>query len=137
MTAPAEIRQLAAALYNLEWEADLYATPHNDVTSTYEGRARRLLGSEWMQSVNTRAAEESTKHPRRTVSSARQSLNLAEASAVLGIPIATAYRLVDEGTYPVPVRKAGRRWVIPVHPLAEFLHTDEAAVIEAASLRHD
>jgi hypothetical protein len=39
------VRALAAALYRLEWEADLYATPRGATTERYERRARRLTAA--------------------------------------------------------------------------------------------
>lgn len=43
--------RLAADLYRLEWEADLYATPRGPVTEKYEARANRLI------------AAQNTRHP--------------------------------------------------------------------------
>lgn len=38
-------RRLAAALYRLEWDADLYATPRGRETERYERRAQRLAAA--------------------------------------------------------------------------------------------
>jgi len=42
---------LAAALYRLEWDADLYATPRGGYTERYERRADRLLASPALDAV--------------------------------------------------------------------------------------
>lgn len=40
-----DVRDVATALYRLEWQADLYATHRGSATERYESRARRLLAS--------------------------------------------------------------------------------------------
>jgi len=57
--------------------------------------------------------------------------NLELASACLGISRPTAYRLIDSGTYPVPPRRVGRLWSIPVVPLLEFLGFDHDDAVQA------
>lgn len=42
---PDSARILAADLYALEWDADLYATPRSATTERYENRAHRLLAT--------------------------------------------------------------------------------------------
>lgn len=50
--------ELAAALYRLEWDADLYFPPRSLVTVSYERRAERLLASDWLARVKAEAAAE-------------------------------------------------------------------------------
>lgn len=48
-------------------------------------------------------------------------VTLSEAARCLGISMPTAYRLVDQGEFPVTVRRVGGRYAIPSLPLLEFL----------------
>lgn len=48
-------------------------------------------------------------------------ISLREAATVLGISDATAYRLAEQGEFPVPLLRAGRRYLVPTQPLIEAL----------------
>lgn len=51
-------------------------------------------------------------------------LTVAQAAAVLGMSDTTAYRLIDEHTFPVPVYRIGSRWKIPAGPLTALIDGD-------------
>lgn len=46
-----EVQALAKALYALEWDADLYATPRGPTTDLYEARATRLMRSAYWKDL--------------------------------------------------------------------------------------
>ncbi len=47
--------------------------------------------------------------PEATETLPASTLTLTEAAAILGIPIRTAYRLVQQGDFPVPTLRVGGR----------------------------
>lgn len=54
----------------------------------------------------------------------RLTVTLKEASAALGIPMGTAYQLLARGEFPLPTRKVGRRYLIAVAAVHEFLGSE-------------
>jgi excisionase family DNA binding protein len=52
-------------------------------------------------------------------------LTVAEAAELLGISAPTAYRLIDRGEFPVPVRKLGQRFRISRVQLERWAAGDE------------
>src|SRR2546423_2713114 len=61
--------------------------------------------------------------------------DIVTAGAVLGIGRTTAYRLARSGQFPVPVLKAGNRYLVPVAHLLAAVGI-EATVPEANRDRH-
>lgn len=67
------LEELAAELYRLEWDANLYDTPRGEATRLYESRAARLIMKGWkspgefsgLDFANEILAEEVDKHQRR------------------------------------------------------------------------
>lgn len=57
----------------------------------------------------------------------RQTITLPEFGQAMGIPRSTVYALARAGRLPVPVRKIGRRLLIPKAALERFLATDDGA----------
>ena len=52
---------------------------------------------------------------------APQTMSLDELAKVLDIGRNSAYRAASEGTLPVPVYRAGRRWIVPREPVERLL----------------
>jgi hypothetical protein len=51
--------------------------------------------------------------------------DLVTAASVLGIGRTSAHELARAGTFPVPVLRLGRRYVVPVAPLLRLLGVDD------------
>ncbi|MFF9198785.1 helix-turn-helix domain-containing protein [Streptomyces sp. NPDC014779] len=58
-------------------------------------------------------------------------VGLGTAAAVLSLGRSTAYRLAREGSFPCPLRKVGRRYVVRTSDLMRHLHIQDVRV------RHD
>jgi excisionase family DNA binding protein len=54
-------------------------------------------------------------------------LPFTEAAAYLGIPERTAYRLLANGEFPVPVLKVGRRRLVSRQLLEQFVNGEQVA----------
>jgi hypothetical protein len=50
--------------------------------------------------------------------------SLTTAAALFGLSRATAYRLAQAGTFPVPIIRAGSQYRVPVAPILALLHPD-------------
>ncbi|SIT50493.1 conserved hypothetical protein [Paraburkholderia piptadeniae] len=48
-------------------------------------------------------------------------LTLEETADMLGMALQTAYNQIDAGTFPIPLRKNGRKWVADARDIAEYL----------------
>jgi excisionase family DNA binding protein len=57
----------------------------------------------------------------------RRTLSIAEACALLGIPLSTGHQLAARGEFPCRVIRAGRRYYIPVEAINRLLTEGEAA----------
>jgi Helix-turn-helix domain len=58
--------------------------------------------------------------------STRETCDVSVAAERLGIHKLSAYKAIREGTFPVPVVKIGRRYVVPVAPLNALLRGAES-----------
>lgn len=52
------------------------------------------------------------------------STDLVTAASVLGIGRTTAYAMARRGVFPVPVRRVGRRYRVPLAPILRLLALD-------------
>ena len=53
--------------------------------------------------------------------------DLVTAGQILGIGRTKSHALAREGRFPVPVLRHGRRYVVPVKPILELLHSSPAS----------
>jgi excisionase family DNA binding protein len=53
-------------------------------------------------------------------------VSVADAAGFLGIPLSTAYRLLQRGEFPVPAVRVGRVWRVAVHQLEKLERGEEA-----------
>ena len=52
------------------------------------------------------------------------STDLRTAGQIFGMSLSTAYKLVKQGEFPVPVLRAGTMYVVPVAPILTILRID-------------
>ncbi len=48
-------------------------------------------------------------------------LNIEETADALGLEVQTVYNQIGDGTFPIPMRKQGRRWFADARDIAEHL----------------
>jgi hypothetical protein len=62
------------------------------------------------------------------------STDLRTAGQIFGLSLSTAYKLVKQGEFPVPVLRAGTMYVVPVAPILTILRIDlDPAVSDTAN----
>ncbi|MFY7066149.1 helix-turn-helix transcriptional regulator [Nocardiopsis changdeensis] len=54
-------------------------------------------------------------------------LGPVQAGRLLGLGRTTVYRILREGAFPVPVRRVGRSWVVPIAGVLAYLGLDTLA----------
>ena len=59
------------------------------------------------------------------------------AAKVLGIGRTTAYRLLEQGEFPVPAFRAGKRWRIPTSGLCRLLGLDYPPLASGSPVDED
>ncbi|MDT0331455.1 helix-turn-helix domain-containing protein [Nocardiopsis sp. DSM 44743] len=60
-------------------------------------------------------------------------LGPVQAGRMLGLGRTTVYRLLRGGTFPVPVRRVGKAWVVPTAGVLTYLGLDTPDTFTAAS----
>ncbi|MEQ0775944.1 hypothetical protein ABLT15_26925 [Paraburkholderia tropica] len=60
-------------------------------------------------------------------------LNIEEVADTIGLAVQTIHNQQSEGTFPIPMRKQGKRWFADARDVAEYLDTQR----ELARKAHD
>lgn len=63
-------------------------------------------------------------------------LTLEEACEAIGIATKTGYNQISLGTFPLPTRKQGKRVLVDVRDVAEYLDRERAAARDAFERAH-
>jgi excisionase family DNA binding protein len=67
------------------------------------------------------------------VDAARETISLEEAAARLGIGRSAAYQHAKDGTFPAPIFRIGRKYLVPIRPLNRLLDGERLNVSGPAS----